>query len=224
VDALAAKIDDGIAQGLPLLGRARDRVREVLDLVEALDVAVRARAADAGPVTAEVQALLDRASALADRYLALRAAYADAHERAALVLERLAVLEETVPGLTLSRASADALAALDERVRALDADLVRILEAVPQAASRPVAEAITATVARAGAALRATSERIPVAEVRLGELRREVDQRVDRVRTWLTVAAVLWTLAWLYGAFLHVVLFRWAGRRDPPPCAPPAIR
>lgn len=224
VDAVAARVDEGIAKGGPLLVAARERTDGLGTLVRALGDAVRARAEEAGPAPERVQALLERATELSDRYLALRAAYADAREKATSVLDRLNALYEAAPLFSIPRGPADALAALDERIRALDADILELVGAVPQAGSRPVAAALAEQVGRVEAALRATSERLVQTETRLGGLRREVAERVEGLRTLLTWAAVVWMLAWLYGALLHAVLFRWSRRACDQACAPPPIR
>jgi chromosome segregation ATPase len=212
VDAVAQRIDDGIAKGGPLLGAARDRTDGLRSQVSSLGDAVRARAAEPGAASEQVQALLERATDVSDRYLELRTTYADAREKSLSVLDRLSALDEVVPAVSIPQGPADALAALDERLRALDADILGLIGAIPEAGSRLVADVIAEKVDRTETALQAVSDRLVQTGTRLDGLRREVAERVDRVRTLLTVAAVVWMLAWLYGALLHFVLFR-SGRR-----------
>jgi hypothetical protein len=86
VDQLAARVDDGLAKASPVLETASTRVSEVSARVGELVLAAEARAADPGPAAEKVQALLEKANELSDRYLALRASYAEARDRIANAL------------------------------------------------------------------------------------------------------------------------------------------
>jgi hypothetical protein len=210
VGEIAATIDGGLAQGLLPLASARERVGGIEALVDGVGDAVRQRAADSEVVAGAREALLAKAAALSDRYLALRSTYAEGRERLVAALERLHTLDRSLPAVSIPAGPVAALAALDQEVRSLDRRILDLLAAV--AAEGQLAEGLAAQVD----AIRGTFGRVGIglegARTRIEALRAEVAHAADRVHRLLTIAAAALALLLLYGAFLHAVLYRHAAR------------
>lgn len=208
VDAIADRLDEGLARGIPLLVAAAERVDATAARVGAVGAALRERAANPEADARRAETLREVTSALSDAHHALRTAYADAHERVISVLDRLDTLDRAVPAVEIPRGPVEALASLDSRVLALDADVTALLAAASDVGSGPVAEAALEKAGRLATAFEAASNGIRDVRVRLDALRAATAVRADRVRTLVTVTAVVGVVALLYFAFLHGVLYR----------------
>ena len=204
VTSVAATIDDGLAQGAPLLERAGDRVSEVRARVSAVGEVATIVATSAQPAPELTAAIRERINAVTEPYLALRERYGEARARAVSAIDRLALVDRLVPGFSVPEGPAAALAALDEKVAALDAIVARIITVSATSA----AERIAAEADRLLAALDAVLDRLDTAQVRLQEARASVASTADTVNLVITIVALVVLLLLLYIAVLHVVLFR----------------
>jgi len=219
VDEIAGKIDAGVAKGVGLFATVRKGVGGASARVRSLGDAAR-DAAREGPTDAE--ATLKRARALAevavgvqDEYREIRATYDEARAKVVSALDQLDALDEVLPAVSIPKGPREAIAALDEKVRTLDANLAELLlvslpseDSVPMVMVARVAERVDKTAG----AIDAVSGRLGDAMARLAILRAKIAMRVDaakRVVTWTSIALVL---ACLYAAFLHGVLYRSGSR------------
>ena len=210
VDEVADAIDAGFARGTPLLDSAGAKAAETS--ARAAAVADAAGEVAVNPAAAVVQALLGDLSGVSDRYLSLRAAYADARETMVSALTRLNTIDRLVPAISVPEGPVEALAALDERIRALDARLTELMSASPTASPATVwAGQVARTAGRVEATLGDVSDRLDAAEARLASVRADVAAGSDTINTAITIAAVATILVLLYLVLLHWVLFR-AGR------------
>jgi hypothetical protein len=212
LDEIAAKVDAGIAKGIPLLAAARERVEGATAVVGAVGTNVEARA-DSSDAAAEVNEALQKSAAeLSDRYLGMRARYAEAREHVVAALERLNTIDLMLPAISVPTGPVEALASLDERVRVLDTNLMGLIKDLPDADSGPVATAVQEKVGRVKAALLAVASGLGDTGDRLQGMRTNTAAHANRVHTLITVTAIVVILALLYSALLHWVLYH-AGRR-----------
>jgi hypothetical protein len=212
VDEAEATIDGGLARGATLLASATQRVAEVGATVGKVGASAEAVSSAARPSGALVQALLGDVTNLSQRYLDARAAYAQARETIVDALARLETIDQLLPGVALPNGPVDALSALDESLRALDARIMEVVRANPaagsvQAWSRVVAEGAN----RVGAALDEVSGRLAAADARLAGMRSDLAAAADRIAVAATLVTIGAILLLLYLALLHWVLYR-AGR------------
>ena len=149
---------------------------------------------------------------LSDRYHAMRASYAEAREHVVAALDRLNTIDDLVPAVRVPQGPVEALAALDERIRLLDTNLMGLLSVASETGPALIAAAIVEKVGIVEAALTAVSAGLEDTGVRLQALRDRVSTGADRVHTLVTVATVALVGAFLYASLLHAVLYR-AGRR-----------
>ena len=189
LDEIAAKVDAGIAKGIPLLAAARERVEGATEVVGAVGTNVEARAGSSDAAAEVNEALQKSAAELSDRYLGMRARYAEAREHVVA-----------------------ALASLDVRVRVLDTNLMGLIKDLPDADSGPVATAVLEKVGQVKVALLAVASGLGDTGDRLQGMRTSTAAHANRVHTLITVTAIVVILALLYGAALHWVLYH-AGRR-----------
>jgi hypothetical protein len=216
VDVVAASIDDGLAKVPPLLDRADDgvtRVQERITIVGDAATAVAAAASEPPPIVQRFQAAL---AGVSERYVPLRESYADARARIVSVNDRLETLDRLLPGISLPQGPSDTLVALDTRVQALDDKVMAILT-VNEGATR-VSDAATAVAGKTQDAVTSLDEvktGISDLETRLVETQARVASKFDTVNTAITIVALILILLLAYLAALHVVLYRWAGGRNP---------
>jgi len=212
LDEMAARIDAGIARGVPLLAAARERVEGTSALVGALGDAVAARAGTTGTDAEGARVLLEKTKDVSDRYLEIRASYADARKHVVSALDRLNTIDDLIPALRVPQGPVETLAALDERVRLLDANVMGLLSAVPEAGTGPVVAAILEKVGSVKAALTGVSAGLGDTGARLQGLQERTAASANRIHTLVTVATVALVAALLYASLLHAVLYR-EGRR-----------
>jgi hypothetical protein len=209
VNAVAANIDDALAKATPLLERVDERSAEVSAAMTAVAETASRVGEAAGTSSAAVQELSSRLSGLSDRYLPLRAAYADAHANVVSVIDRLQALDRLVPGISIPQGPIDALAALDERVRALDGAVMAILQA--NQGTGAVAEAARVVEERAAdvaATITDLETLVGTTTARLEQARADVASAADSITAAITLLSLVIVLLLAYVAFLHVVLFR----------------
>jgi hypothetical protein len=212
VDAVATSVDDGIAKGLPLLAAADQRVGEVTTQVQRVSDLAGAVATTDRPATDAGQALSAGLSGISERYLPLRAGYADARANLLSAVDRLEAASRFLPGVSVPQGPVDALSRLDEAIRAMDERVVTLLGA--NASGTPVKDAATrvsTASARVLDGLGEVSTRLGEAETRLDEARAKAASTMDTITTLVNVVAVILVLLLVYVAILHLVLFRSAG-------------
>jgi hypothetical protein len=212
VDGIAGKVDAGIAKGVPLIDAASTRVTEVSARVGLVANAAAARAADPGPAPVLVQTLQSAIASASDRYLALRAGYADARETVVSALDRLNTIDRLVPAISIPEGPVDALAALDARARELDASVMEIIDADPGIGSGQAAAAIADKASQVEAKLQQVTTALTEAKTRLTDLRAEVQAKADQVKNLITLGTLVAILVLVYSILLHWVLFR-SGRQ-----------
>ena len=218
VDAVGASIDAGLARGIPALQAAGSRVQEVGTRVqEVADAAAAVATSDA--VAPEVaQAFSGRLSGISERYLPVRAGYADARSDLVSALDRVQTVQRFVPGLSVPQGPIDALSSLDQAVRAADERITGILAANQAGtAIRETAQRVADAAPGVQTALDDVSTRLANAENRLNEARADVTSTMDRITSLITIVTLAFLALLAYVAALHVVLLRAAGgmRREP---------
>ena len=219
VDAVGASIDAGLARGIPALQAADTRVAEVGTKVQEVADAATAVATSDAVAPQVAQALSGRLSGISERYLPLRADYADARSDLVSALDRVQTLQRFVPGLSIPQGPIDALSSLDAAIRAVDERITGILTANQAGtAIRDTAQRVADAAPGVQTALDDVSTRLGNAEARLNDARADVTTTMDRITSLITILTLLILGLLLYVAALHVVLLRAAGglRREPP--------
>jgi len=216
VDIVAASIDDGLAKVPPLLDRADDGVTRVQERITIVGDAATAVSAAANEPPEIVQRFSAALTGVSERYIPLRESYADARARIVSVSDRLETLDRLLPGMSLPQGPSDTLVALDTKVQALDDKIMGLLT-VNERASRvgEAADAVNAKTTEVVGSLDEVKVGIGNLEVRLEETRTKVASTADSVRLAITIGTLIVLLLLAYLAALHVVLYRWAGGRNP---------
>ena len=101
VDSMATSVDDALARGIPALQAADARVTQMGSTVqEVADAATTVATSEAGGAGCRPGAV-GRLSALSERYMPIRTAYADAHTELVSALDRVEVIARFLPGVTV---------------------------------------------------------------------------------------------------------------------------
>jgi methyl-accepting chemotaxis protein len=209
VTDVAGSIDAAVARTEPLLGTASDGIAKVATAAGEAAAAADRIATDPNATPQALQTVLERLGAVSQRYLELRSTYAGAREQVVSALDRLAIVDRFVPGVSVPQGPIDALAALDERARALDAQVVGLIDAgAAIGAVNSTAAAIAEKAHAVEAGLGTISASVDDVEARLANLRSEIAHVADTVSSLLTVIALVLVVLLLYLALLHLVLFR----------------
>ncbi|HEX5826807.1 MAG TPA: hypothetical protein VFY23_04750 [Candidatus Limnocylindrales bacterium] len=213
VDAVAAGIDAQLAKAAPLIDRVEGAVGNVTDVVGRVEQAASAVSEAANPAPALTEALSTRLGEVSERYLPLRAAYADTRETLVTALDRLETLDRIVPGIDVPDGPVDALRELDARVQAVDAGVMAVIDAGTGAREAVVGAAsmIAEKAAEIEATLVQVESALAAADAQLEATRAQVASTAGTVSTAISIVSFLLILALLYVAFLHLVLFRSAG-------------
>jgi hypothetical protein len=213
VDALGTRLDAGLQRGLTTLAAADDRVADASERVgQAGDVAGRIAATNV-PAPDAAQALSARLSSISERYLALRAAYADARADLVSAVDSLDAVTRFVPGLSVPQGPVDALSSLDASIRGVDEKLGALLSANGEATPvKDVAQRVADAAPAVQASLDQVSGRLDDAGTRLDETRTDLANALGTITTLITVVTLIALLGLLYGAALHLVLLRSARR------------
>ena len=223
VDAVGESIDAGLARGIPALEAADTRVAEVGTRVQEVADAAAAVATSEAVAPQVAQALSGRLSGISERYLPLRAGYADARSDLVSALDRVQAVQRFVPGLTVPQGPIDALASLDQSIRAVDERITGILAANQAGtAIRETAQRVADAAPGVQGALDDVSTRLATAETRLNEARADVTSTMDRITGLITIVTLVILALLAYVAALHVVLLRAAGglrRASPSPAS-----
>ena len=209
VSGISTRIDTNLAKGVPLLEAASTKVADVSSRVSAVSDAASKVAAVAAPGTALVDRLSGELSGLSEKYLALRADYANAHAAITTTLDQLKTLDALVPFIEIPQGPVDALGALDDRIKQLDDTVMGVLGANPGSgivatAAGAIADKLTGLEGR----LAEVSSKIQDANTRLQNVRTEVASTADTVTTGINIVAILMIIGLVYLVALHVVLYR----------------
>ena len=211
VRTVSGNVDDNLAKAVPVLVAAESKLSDVSAKVDAVTAAAKAVAATDAPSGPVVQALSDRLSKVSEAYLPLRTQYADARTRIVSALDRLVVLERFVPGLSVAQDASDAVAAIDARIKEVDAALTSVLGA-PGAGGglRAAAQTVVDKVATVTAALDAASTGVVAAQAKLDGVRTRLANTTDTAVTGINLGSVGLFVLLLWFALLHYVLFRYS--------------
>jgi methyl-accepting chemotaxis protein len=209
VTEVAANVDAAIARTEPMLETAAAKVDEVAQRVGEVAAAAEAVSLDPNATPAALQGILDGLAAVSERYTELRTGYAAAREQVVSILDRLALVDRLIPGIDIPEGPVDALASLDERARAIDAQIMELIDAglAVQGVNRAAA-AIAEKARQVEAGLGTLAAGVEEVGVRLDELRADIADIASTVNTVITILCVALVLLLLYMALLHWVLFR----------------
>jgi methyl-accepting chemotaxis protein len=156
-----------------------------------------------------IQGLLDRLAALLARYTEFRSTYAGAREQIVSILDRLALIDRLVPGFEIPEGPVDALAGLDETARAIDTQVMQLIDAgLAVQGVNATAAAIADKAHQVEAGLDRIAAGIDEVGVRLDELRARVTSITSTVNTVITILCLALVLLLAYMALLHWILFR----------------
>ena len=209
VTEVAANVDAAIARTEPILETAAATVDQVSQRVGDVATAAEAVALDPDATPAALQGILDRLAAVSERYTELRTGYAGAREQIVSILDRLALIDRLIPGFDIPEGPVDALAGLDENARAIDAQIMQLVNAgLAVQAINTTAAAIAEKAHQVEAGLAQIAAGIDEVGVRLDELRTEVSSIAATVNTVITILCVALVLLLAYMALLHWILFR----------------
>lgn len=209
VTEVAANVDAAIARTEPMLETAAATVDQVSQRVGDVATAAEAVALDPDATPAALQGILDRLAAVSERYTELRTGYAGAREQIVSILDRLALIDRLIPGFDIPEGPVDALAGLDENARAIDAQIMQLVNAgLAVQAINTTAATIADKARQVEAGLEKIAAGIDGVGVRLDELRAEVSSIAATVNTVITILCVALVLLLAYMALLHWILFR----------------
>jgi methyl-accepting chemotaxis protein len=209
VTEVAANVDAAIARTEPMLETAAATVDEVAQRVGDVATAPEAVALDPSATPAVIQGLLDRLAALSARYTEFRSTYAGAREQIVSILDRLALIDRLVPGFEIPQGPVDALAGLDETARAIDTQVMQLIDAgLAVQGVNATAAAIADKAHQVEAGLDRIAAGIDEVGVRLDELRARVTSITSTVNTVITILCLALVLLLAYMALLHWILFR----------------
>lgn len=209
VDAVAAGVDAQLARVPPLLADADAAVTNVQDKVTVVSDAATAVADAPSVAPALSEALSTAVSGVSERYLPLRASYAEMHANVTSALDRLALVDRLVPAISIPTGPVEAVAELDAKIRELDASIMAVLDTTSRPTPiRDTASAVAAKTSDIVTRLDDLHGRIDNVETKLAETQAKVASTADTVSTAITGLSLVLVLLLLYGAFLHVVLFR----------------
>lgn len=222
VDTVAASVDGQLARVPPLLSEADTAVTQVQAKVTVVSDAASAVANAPTIAPALSEAFSSAIAGVSERYLPLRASYAEMHANVTSALDRLALVDSLVPAISIPTGPTDALADLDARVRELDASIMAVLETTSR--PTPVRDAAATVATRTSdiaSRLDALHARISAVDARLAETRAKVASTADTASTAITVLSLVVVLLLLWVAFLHYVLYRSARASRPTPAPAP---
>jgi hypothetical protein len=223
VNTAAASVDAQLARVPPLLADADTAVTQVQAKVTVVTDAATAVANAPSVAPALSEAFSSAVAGVSERYLPLRASYAEMHANVTSALDRLALIDRLVPAIEVPTGPVDTLADLDARVRELDASIMSVLETTSR--PTPVRDAAATVATRTSdiaTRLDGLHGRISEVDTRLAETRAKVASTADTASTAITGVSLLLVLVLLWIAFLHLVLFRYARAARPRPVEPAA--
>jgi hypothetical protein len=206
----AATIDAGLARGGPLLTNAASKIGNVQARIVAVGDAATLVANAGTPALAT--ALSERINTISEPYLALRNTYNDARAGATSTLDRIALIDRLIPGFEVPQGPIDALAALDEKVQAVDTRVVGIINANSNGQlGGGLAATIASKAQEVATALDGVTQSLSDAQARLQQARVNIATKADTINLVITIISLVAIALLVYLALLHIVLFRSAG-------------
>lgn len=202
-------IDGVVAKGQGVVTDAEAAVAAVSDRVDA--VATEADRISGNPKDGPSlgPVLLGEINALEQRYLKLRNSYAELRDSVVTAAQRLDAIGNVVPALAVSAGTLDQLRAADDRMQALDAQVMSILDAKPSDVLSGAAASGIATAARAVAdRLDRVSAGLGQLTARLDTLRTDIASRADMATLGTNLLAIVMVLLLLYLAAIHLLVLR----------------
>jgi predicted RND superfamily exporter protein len=209
VDKVSAKLDSGVARAADMFDAASTKVADVSTKIGTVADAAAAIGTGSTPVLDKLTGLQTTVTAVSDKYLALRASYADMRSQVQSVIDQLNVVSRFVPGVSVPQGPVDALAALDGRLQELDTTVMALIDANPLAgAAGSVGQAVSDKAHAVQATLATVSSALNGVQARLTSLRTEIASTADTIRAAINVISLIVIVALLYLVALHVVLLR----------------
>jgi hypothetical protein len=211
VDGVSEKLDSGIARAAEMSAAASTRVADVSTKVGVVADAAGALGTGASPALDKLAGLQAAVTAVSDKYLALRASYADVKSQVTSVIDRLNVMSRFMPGVSVPQGPVDSLAALDARVQAFDATVMGLINANPlTGAAGGVGQAVSDKAHAVQAGIADISAGLSAMQAKLTTLRSDVASAADTTRLGINAGSVVLILVLLYLVVLHVVLWRYS--------------
>jgi hypothetical protein len=214
ISALAGGVGGPVVQVEESAGELRGRVDALRNRIREVGQQVTT-VADRGTIdqqaAARLVALLD--STLGDEYARLREAYVSMRERLRSLAETRDRMQRLLPGFSIPLPPSDELAIIDQGLQAMDSAMRQMRANLAEGTLpgttllRQVAAGLEQLDQRLGA-LVAGFDRI---SARLDQVQVALDNAEARLQTYVTIAAIVFTLLFLYGALLHAALIA-AGR------------
>jgi hypothetical protein len=207
VDGVFDSVDQAVGRGTTIVAQTNGRLQERVADIDGLLAEV---SSVAGNVSVP-PSLAERVTSIADRFSQIRDGWVAVRARIDAALETLAQLDRALPFVDLPSGPTEELAALDQRVAEIDANVARMRSGVTTTV-RAIADGATG--------LRDVVGRVADVADRLETGLDAVQDRIDRARSsidnvmWLTTAVLLLLVAYI--ALLNVIIIRQA-RRGPPP-------
>ena len=197
-------VDGAVANGSTVVALTTGRLQERVADLDALVADLQTTAA-----TATVPpALAERATGIADRFGQIRDRWVSVRARIDSALATLAQIDRALPFVDLPPGPTEQLAALDQRIADIDANISGL---------RTGATARVASVLAGATALRGAVDRVAEVGTRIEDGLAAVEDRLDRAHAtidtimWLTTAVLLILVGYI--AVLNVLLIR--GYRRP---------
>jgi hypothetical protein len=200
---------NAVGQGNALVDRASAVVGEVNDRVTSVEATAAQMAAnpDKGPSLGPV--LLGEIEALSSRYADLRTAYLNFHNTATNAISRIDAISKIVPGFTFPETASAALASLDSRMQAFDAQVTEIINSNPaQVIAGALAAPIEALAKQVQGGIAEVQSALDSAKARLDQASGNVSSSADTARLGANVVTITLVLLLLYLVALHFVLLR----------------
>jgi hypothetical protein len=199
VDDVFETVDGAVANGSTAVALTTGRLEE---RVADLDALVGDLGTTASTVTVP-PAIAERATGIADRFSQIRDGWVAVRARIDAALATLAQIDRALPFIDLPPGPTDQLAALDQRIADIDANITAL---------RTGATSRVGDVVAGATALRGAVDRVAEVGTRIEEGLAAVEDRLDRAHgtidtiMWLTTALLLVLVG--YVAVLNVLLIR----------------
>lgn len=199
VDDVFETVDGAVANGSTVVALTTGRLEE---RVADLDALVGDLGTTASTVTVP-PAIAERATGIADRFSQIRDSWVAVRARIDAALGTLAQIDRALPFIELPPGPTEQLAALDQRIADIDANITAL---------RTGATSRVGDVVAGATALRGAVDRVAEVGTRIEEGLAAVEDRLDRAHgtidtiMWLTTALLLVLVG--YVAVLNVLLIR----------------
>ena len=203
VDEVFASVDDVVQTGSTVVDLASGRLQE---RAADLDAFIQEAGTAAGTATIP-PALAARATSIADRYQQIRDGYVDVRARLGSAFDTMAQISRFAPGLGLPTEPPAELAALDERIQEIDANVTRLRTDAASTVDRLVATvtSMRSAVDRVVAVTDQVQSRIDDVEARL-------DRANETLDGYLRIVMIVLLLLVAYIAALNLFIVMLARR------------